>query len=225
MAKQKTNYLIYLGIAALIFVAGNAAKQTQAPPPKINTDRPPPNTIKPIHIGGGLSRTPVDLGRVIDGDTIEVEYHGEQEKVRLLNINTVERGEPGYDEATDALKKILAGQNISLEFEEKGVEMRDKDGRLLCYVFVDQQRRRINANIEMVRLGHSKFWVKYGEGRYADEFRAAEKEAMQQAMDRGVMFDGIKPQLKETTPPMLKSKFGPANGVTTPREPQQKEKE
>ena len=28
-----------------------------------------------------------------------------------------------------------------------------------------------------VRLGWSRFWIKYGEGKYADEFRDAEKEA------------------------------------------------
>ena len=32
-------------------------------------------------------------------------------------------------------------------------------------------------NVEMVRLGWSRFWIKYSEGKYADEFRKAEREA------------------------------------------------
>ena len=42
--------------------------------------------------------------RVIDGDTIIAHWRGMDEKVRLLNIDTPERGEPGYKEATDMLR-------------------------------------------------------------------------------------------------------------------------
>lgn len=51
--------------------------------------------------------------------------------------------------------------------------MRDRFGRLLAYVW----KGDVNLNVEMVRLGWSKFFIEYGEGRYAAEFRAAEEEA------------------------------------------------
>jgi len=162
------------------------------------------------------------LSSVIDGNTIEVEYEGELEQVRLLRIDTPERGEPGFNKATDALKKILVGYDVVLDFEKPGKEARDRYERLLCYVFVDTGKGWIHVNVEMVMQGHSRFWTKYGEGRYAEEFRAAEKEAMQQAMNRGVRFDGIKPHPQTIIP---SGRYGPANGVVTPEEPQQKEKE
>ncbi len=129
MTKKNLNYIIFLTLAAVIFVAGNVLKQANRSEPEQAKAQPPPKKIKRVHIEGPLGM-PVDLCRVIDGDTIEVEYLGEQEKVRLLNLDTVERGEPGYGEATEALKKILTGQYISLEFEEKGVEKRDMNNEI-----------------------------------------------------------------------------------------------
>lgn len=43
----------------------------------------------------------------------------------------------------------------------------------MAYVWVDD----MNVNVEMVNLGWSRFWVKYGKGKYAEEFREAEREA------------------------------------------------
>ncbi len=104
--------------------------------------------------------------RVVDGDTIRVVYKGREEPVRLLTINTPENGEPGFEEATEALRRLVQGRHVLLEFEKPGVEARDRYRRLLAYVFV-------NANVEMVRLGHSPFWTRYGRGRYAHEFERA----------------------------------------------------
>ena len=115
--------------------------------------------------------------RVVDGDTIIVQYAfagmETTEGVRLLNIDPPERGEPQYDEATGALQSLVAGKTVTLEFEEPGKVERDNFGRLLAYVFADG----MNVNVEMVRQGWSEFYTKYGKGRYAEAFRAAEKEA------------------------------------------------
>jgi len=40
--------------------------------------------------------------RVVDGDTIDVEINGERQRVRYIGMNTPERDEPCYDEATEA---------------------------------------------------------------------------------------------------------------------------
>ena len=65
----------------------------------------------------------------------------------------------------------MAGGVVRLESEEYGSPERDKYGRLLAYVFVDD----MNCNVEMVRLGHSEFWTQYGWGRYAEDFEVAQR--------------------------------------------------
>jgi micrococcal nuclease len=114
----------------------------------------------------------VSLVRVVDGDTIEVRYRGRIEPVRLLRINTPERGEPGYQEATRALKSIVDRGYLILVFEDER-EARDRHGRLLAYVM----SLGMNINVEMVRKGWSRFWTKYGRGRFAAAFESAELEA------------------------------------------------
>lgn len=113
------------------------------------------------------------LTRVVDGDTLHARCDGEKVKVRLLRIDTPERDEAGYRAAGAALRRFLGGDPIALEFERPGLPVADDYGRLLAYVRV----RGELANVEMVRLGWSPFWTKYGQGRYADAFRRAEREA------------------------------------------------
>ena len=130
---------------------------------------------------GGESSTPTSTWfvlRVIDGDTIvaRLEEPGKakrREKIRLLRINTPEKKQPGYEEASEALKYLVRGGEIQLEFEDPSTEKRGNYGRLLAYVMVDG----LNANVEMVRLGWTRFWTKYGRGRLAREFMAAQEEA------------------------------------------------
>lgn len=119
----------------------------------------------------------VKLVRVIDGDTIRAEWRGVEEPIHLLCINTPERGQPGFHEATTALRKLLDGRNLRLEFETPDNPARDRYERLLAYVFADDR----NLNVEMVRLGHSPFYTKYGQGRFADAFRIAEEAARNDA--------------------------------------------
>jgi len=37
-------------------------------------------------------------------------------------------------------------------------------GQILAYIWVDD----MNVNVDMVRLGWSRFWIKYGNGKYAE---------------------------------------------------------
>ena len=52
----------------------------------------------------------------------------------------------------------------------------------------------------MVRPGRSPFWTKYGEGRYADEFREAEREAREagRGLWRGAGLKGTTSQRRST---------------------------
>ncbi|MBW2278068.1 MAG: thermonuclease family protein [Deltaproteobacteria bacterium] len=115
----------------------------------------------------------VDLLRVVDGDTIEVRWRNENARVRLLRINTPERGARGYDEASRALESLLRDRELRLEFERPGHPARDKYDRLLAYVLAGGS----NINAEMVRLGWTRFWTRYGAGRHANLLAEAEREA------------------------------------------------
>ena len=107
----------------------------------------------------------------MDGDTIKVKWDTQVTSVRLLNIDTPERGEPGFAEATEHLRSLLAGATaVMLEFDVDGNHARDRYGRLLCYAWLNGKC----LNVEMVRAGHSKYWRKYGDGRHAAEFMAVE---------------------------------------------------
>jgi len=100
----------------------------------------------------------VYVDRVLDGDTIE----GENRSIRLLGINTPERGEFLYEEAKGFLKDYLLNKNVTLEFVG---DRRDKYGRLLAYVFLDGE----NVNIKMVENGFANYYFYGGKDKYSDE--------------------------------------------------------
>ena len=78
---------------------------------------------------------------MIDGDTIVVNYNGNEEKVRMIGVDTPESVHPDSSKNTEAgvsaseyTKKHLEGKRVELEFD---VQQRDQYGRLLAYVWVD----------------------------------------------------------------------------------------
>ena len=82
----------------------------------------------------GPERTPGDrfvVVRVLDGDTIEL---AGGDIVRLLAVDTPEKDEPLYDEATRFLERLVLGKAVQIEYAGA---RRDRYGRLLGYVFVD----------------------------------------------------------------------------------------
>ena len=96
--------------------------------------------------------------RVVDGDTIVVNYEGKYEKLRFLCVNTPEsvhsdekQNIPMGKVASDYTKQRLTGKYVDIEFEGP---FRGRYGRLLAYVFVD----RVNFNLEQVRQGLSPYY-------------------------------------------------------------------
>lgn len=89
--------------------------------------------------GDGLMAT---VERVVDGDTVVVDVDGSRERVRLLRIDTPELSRDGApaeclaEAATDALAALLPpGAGVLLVTD---VEERDRFGRLLAHVWVDE---------------------------------------------------------------------------------------
>lgn len=82
-----------------------------------------------------------DVLRVVDGDTIVVDFNGTEEKVRLIGVDTPESVHPDSERnseagvlASDYTKERLEGKQVELEFD---VQERDMYGRLLAYVWLD----------------------------------------------------------------------------------------
>jgi len=97
-----------------------------------------------------------DVGiRVIDGDTFEING----EVVRLICIDSPEKSEIGFDEATQFLENLIMGNELRLE---KDVNDKDEYGRLLRYVYVSSDEDEIFVNREMVKSGNAEVF-RYGE--------------------------------------------------------------
>lgn len=160
--------------------------------------------------------SPSKVTRVVDGDTVVVDYNGKSEKVRLLCVNTPESVHPDKKQnipmgkvASDYTKQRLQGKNIDLEFEG---ELRDRYNRLLAYIFSDGT----NFNIELVQQGLSPYYTQYGLSKKYDEaFRAAEKQARNNSL--GIWGD---PELTKKYL-RLKSKWG--HSTSTTKEPRNKQ--
>jgi micrococcal nuclease len=106
--------------------------------------------------------------RVIDGDTLKVNYRGQKESVRLIGIDTPESRindkakrdalrskkpiaviiAQGEMATTFTLSIVRPGDTVRIEFD---VQKRDKYGRLLCYAYFKDKM----LNEEIVKAGHA----------------------------------------------------------------------
>lgn len=111
--------------------------------------------------------------RVIDGDTFEVATDGGSEKVRVLGVDTPERQDCGYAEASDAAAAWLAGATVALT-PDSSQDDRDRYGRVLRYVTLpggaDLGKRLISDGFAREYT----FDRAYGR---QDEYRAAQRDA------------------------------------------------
>jgi micrococcal nuclease len=119
---------------------------------------------------------------VVDGDTVEVEIAGEEERVRLIGIDTPETKHPTKPvecygpEATAFTASLLPpGTDVLIERDLVG---RDDYGRLLGYIHVPATGAFVNR--EIVRRGYAlPLTIEPNStyaGEFADDARAAERE-------------------------------------------------
>jgi len=105
----------------------------------------------------------VVVQRIIDGDTIEIEN---KTSVRLLGINTPEKGEKYYQEAKNFLENLVLNKTIGLE---AGREDKDKYQRELRYVFLNGE----NINVKLIEQGFANSYFPSGKDKYSEEFYQA----------------------------------------------------
>lgn len=108
--------------------------------------------------------------KVIDGDTIVIDYNGKSEKVRLIGIDTPESVSPNESEnckegivASQFTKSKLEGKRVTLEFD---VEQRDCYGRLLAYVYLDGTM----FNKTLLEKGYATIYTFEPNVKYRQEF-------------------------------------------------------
>ncbi len=130
------------------------------------------------HGGDGEQAT---LVRVVDGDTLVVDLGGQEERVRLLNIDTPETVHPSRPvecmgpEATERMEELVSpGDQLVLEFDQ---ERTDQYDRLLAGVYADD----VFVNEQMARDGFGAP-VHYAPN---DRFLSQIEEAWEQAEAEG----------------------------------------
>ena len=119
--------------------------------------------------------------RTVDGDTIYVRLASGVEKVRYIGIDTPEvhhptRGaEPGGREATRLNRRLVGDRPVRLEPD---VQLRDRYGRLLAYVWVKRADGvEVMVNAELVRLGYAAVMTVPPNVRHAELFRKLAADA------------------------------------------------
>lgn len=115
--------------------------------------------------------------RVVDGDTFVVEFNGKDEKVRLIGVDTPESVHADSSKNTkegvlvsDYSKSKLTGKTVRLEFD---VQERDKYGRLLAYVYIDDEM----YNKHLLEIGYAKIATYPPNVKYVEDFKQIQEQA------------------------------------------------
>jgi micrococcal nuclease len=132
------------------------------------SSRPSTTTTKPPVLG--TERATVT--KFVDGDTVDVRIvGGSTDTVRLIGINTPERGECFADEASAELEGLLGPDEFVMTTD---VSDRDRYDRLLRYIWLDSG---VFVNEEMIGRGFALARDYPPDSEYAHRLAAAQAEA------------------------------------------------
>jgi endonuclease YncB( thermonuclease family) len=114
----------------------------------------PTTTVAPTTVAPTTTAAPavqaLTVTEVIDGDTVDL---SSGERVRIIGIDTPERGDCGFDQATAHLSSLVAGKTVTLMPGAR--DDVDRYGRLLRYVVtsdgVDVGLAQIQADMAISR--------------------------------------------------------------------------
>lgn len=140
--------------------SGSRSTTSSTAEPRRNTEVPentaPPSTPPPGPTDTTVPRPPATAPRqdaaagtvlvvgIVDGDTIDVDTG---ERIRLIGVDTPERGRCGAAEATAATRSLVANKEVVLTPGAR--DDRDRYGRALRYVDVDG----VDLGMELLRRG------------------------------------------------------------------------
>lgn len=153
MKKTKRLYRFFLIILTVTFITSCGSEQTNS------------------------TLLDADVTKVVDGDTLHVMISGKKETIRLLLVDTPEtvhptkQVQPFGPEASNYMKEKLNGEEVQVEL---GIGERDKYGRLLAYVYHDNQM----INKLLLEKGLARVaYVFEPNTKYIDEFNEIQKQA------------------------------------------------
>ncbi len=134
--------------------------------------------LLPAPVTSQADSTTVQVVPVIDGDTIQVCcVFGDRVKVRYIGVDTPEtkhptRGVEHYGkEAAQANRNLVSGKTVRLEFD---VERRDRYGRLLAYVYLEDGTF---VNAWLVEHGYAQVMTVPPNAKYQGLFLKLQREA------------------------------------------------
>lgn len=105
---------------------------------------------------------------IIDGDTFDVILGGVEQRVRIFGVDTPERGDSCFFEATELLR-TLTKDDVLLRADARKV---DRNGRLLRYVY---RTDGLSIDAVLIRAGVAYAWTR--DGALRDELMALEDQA------------------------------------------------
>ncbi|MDF1662784.1 MAG: thermonuclease family protein [Planctomycetota bacterium] len=129
--------------------------------------------------------------RLLGIDTEEC-FHDDKRRSKAANSNFeqyvkgLKKGSPHPSKYPTPFGEAARDYAVKFFANVKNVEVENDDpnektghfGRMLSYVFIVKDGKRVHYNAEVVRNGYSPYYVKYGRSRsYEKEFKAAELEA------------------------------------------------
>lgn len=140
-----------------------------------------PSRRQKWHFNGAIS---YEVIRVVDGDTILINYGGTEIYVRLLGVDAPETVHPDKPlqhygrEATVFLTNLLKGERIYFGF---GFEEKDRYGRMLAFLYRADDGLFVNR--EIIRQGYGKAVRQYN---YPDKAKLIKLEGLAQAAKKGI---------------------------------------
>ncbi len=146
------------------------------PEPELDVEpEPEPDVVEPERPepanGGGpdpsANTVVVRVASITDGDTFKTT---DGRKIRMIGMNTPERGRPLYGEAGELLGSIIGEQEVTLEFD---IEETDRYKRSLCYVWKGSEL----VNETIVRKGMAFIYVWEPNTKHQERLLAAQKLA------------------------------------------------
>ena len=124
----------------------------------------PPTATPPLASTPTLAQPVVaraHVVRVVDGDTLDVQVNGHVERVRLLEVDTPERGCPLFETSTVFVRERVAGKQVALRFPS-GTPEWDVYGRLLAEVLFQRGGRVFDLGSELLEAGLAMPYVRGG---------------------------------------------------------------
>lgn len=143
-----------------------------------DTDRAhprPSSTSAPVPPSTSVNADTGTVVEIIDGDTFDVELtDGRVERIRPPQVDTPERDECGYTEATQALADLINGEAVVLRPTAHGPD-RDPHGRLLRSAVVHGD----DVGAALIRAGVARWVPRYAheDPQLAERYEQAEVEA------------------------------------------------